>query len=72
MKNFTIDELENQGFKYTGTSYPTPSLTSKMKLAKELDVTLESLSIFRISDYDWAAFLVAEPTKGYIEQPILF
>lgn len=71
MVTYTIPQLENEGFAFTGVTVVSPSITSQGKLAKELNITMDSLRCFRLSTYEWAYFISPDTVIGYKEEALL-
>lgn len=68
---YTIESLENAGFKYTGESYPAPSITLLSDLARKYNVSISSIRLFRLDDYEYGAFYNTVVEEGFKETPLL-
>lgn len=70
---WTREELEGpvHELKFTGITLPDGHQYRFRKVCKELDVTLDSIHCFRISEGVWEVYYTRQPKKGYKEIGVL-
>ena len=68
---YTIEEIEQEGYKKTGLSCEFASYNELRMAAIELDVTIHSITAFRIEPDNWLIVYEENVTNGYYEVGIL-
>lgn len=65
------EDILAHGYEFTGKVYPEMPLYLSLKLARELDVTIDSLQSFRIAHGVWEVYYTPTRKNGYVSHAIL-
>lgn len=65
------EDVESHGLRYAGLTFPDSHHYRMHHICKQLDVTLDSVQMFRIAPEQWEVYYRPEVTKGYVQRGVL-